>query len=157
MLPLLFQVEAVSTSVQDSSVLVQRSTLDLILFCFPFHMSQVLVTKAIFFIHCQCLIPNHSLKKYLVKSKEPHKLAELIYEQQQKWNCFHCSSHGFCFTQELISDQLDRNFSFALTFINNAIWYCAFTLQFGIHMKTICSLFLFSCNFLSGVNMLKLR
>ncbi|XP_032373683.1 protein dopey-1 isoform X4 [Etheostoma spectabile] len=33
-------VEAVSTSVQDSSVLVQRSTLDLILFCFPFHMSQ---------------------------------------------------------------------------------------------------------------------
>ncbi|KAI4811401.1 hypothetical protein KUCAC02_014311 [Chaenocephalus aceratus] len=34
-------VEAVSTSVQDSSVLVQRSTLDLILFCFPFHMSQV--------------------------------------------------------------------------------------------------------------------
>lgn len=35
------QVEAVSTSVQDSSVLVQRSTLDLILFCFPFHMSQV--------------------------------------------------------------------------------------------------------------------
>ncbi|KAJ3597369.1 hypothetical protein NHX12_000897, partial [Muraenolepis orangiensis] len=32
-------VEAVSTSVQDSSVLVQRSTLDLILFCFPFHMS----------------------------------------------------------------------------------------------------------------------
>lgn len=37
----IFQVEAVSTSVQDSSVLVQRSTLDLILFCFPFHMSQV--------------------------------------------------------------------------------------------------------------------
>lgn len=36
-----WQVEAVSTSVQDSSVLVQRSTLDLILFCFPFHMSQV--------------------------------------------------------------------------------------------------------------------
>lgn len=35
------QVEAVGTSVQDSSVLVQRSTLDLILFCFPFHMSQV--------------------------------------------------------------------------------------------------------------------
>lgn len=35
------QVEAASTSVQDSSVLVQRSTLDLILFCFPFHMSQV--------------------------------------------------------------------------------------------------------------------
>lgn len=35
------QVEAVSTSVQDTSVLVQRSTLDLILFCFPFHMSQV--------------------------------------------------------------------------------------------------------------------
>ncbi|NXC98915.1 DOP1 protein, partial [Certhia familiaris] len=34
------QVEAVSTSVQDTSVLVQRSTLDLILFCFPFHMSQ---------------------------------------------------------------------------------------------------------------------
>lgn len=34
-------MEAVSTSVQDSSVLVQRSTLDLILFCFPFHMSQV--------------------------------------------------------------------------------------------------------------------
>ncbi|XP_075001491.1 protein DOP1A isoform X1 [Calonectris borealis] len=33
-------VEAVSTSVQDTSVLVQRSTLDLILFCFPFHMSQ---------------------------------------------------------------------------------------------------------------------
>ncbi|CAJ0968777.1 unnamed protein product [Ranitomeya imitator] len=33
-------VEAVSTSVQDASVLVQRSTLDLILFCFPFHMSQ---------------------------------------------------------------------------------------------------------------------
>ncbi|XP_038616962.1 protein dopey-1 isoform X2 [Tachyglossus aculeatus] len=33
-------VEAVRTSVQDSSVLVQRSTLDLILFCFPFHMSQ---------------------------------------------------------------------------------------------------------------------
>ncbi|XP_030054935.1 protein DOP1A isoform X1 [Microcaecilia unicolor] len=33
-------VEAVSMSVQDSSVLVQRSTLDLILFCFPFHMSQ---------------------------------------------------------------------------------------------------------------------
>ncbi|CDQ64753.1 unnamed protein product [Oncorhynchus mykiss] len=33
-------VEAVSISVQDSSVLVQRSTLDLILFCFPFHMSQ---------------------------------------------------------------------------------------------------------------------
>ncbi|KAK9513344.1 hypothetical protein VZT92_026884 [Zoarces viviparus] len=33
-------VEAASTSVQDSSVLVQRSTLDLILFCFPFHMSQ---------------------------------------------------------------------------------------------------------------------
>ncbi|XP_075718187.1 protein DOP1A isoform X2 [Rhinoderma darwinii] len=33
-------VEAVSTSVQDSSVLVQRSTLDLILFCFPYHMSQ---------------------------------------------------------------------------------------------------------------------
>ncbi|KAK9411388.1 protein dopey-1 [Crotalus adamanteus] len=33
-------VEAISTSVQDSSVLVQRSTLDLILFCFPFHMSQ---------------------------------------------------------------------------------------------------------------------
>uniref|UniRef100_H0XIZ3 DOP1 leucine zipper like protein A n=1 Tax=Otolemur garnettii TaxID=30611 RepID=H0XIZ3_OTOGA len=33
-------VEAVSTAVQDSSVLVQRSTLDLILFCFPFHMSQ---------------------------------------------------------------------------------------------------------------------
>ncbi|XP_054596555.1 protein DOP1A isoform X2 [Nothobranchius furzeri] len=33
-------VEAVCTSVQDSSVLVQRSTLDLILFCFPFHMSQ---------------------------------------------------------------------------------------------------------------------
>ncbi|XP_068611314.1 protein dopey-1 [Brachionichthys hirsutus] len=33
-------VEAVGTSVQDSSVLVQRSTLDLILFCFPFHMSQ---------------------------------------------------------------------------------------------------------------------
>uniref|UniRef100_H0XB58 DOP1 leucine zipper like protein A n=1 Tax=Otolemur garnettii TaxID=30611 RepID=H0XB58_OTOGA len=31
-------VEAVSTAVQDSSVLVQRSTLDLILFCFPFHM-----------------------------------------------------------------------------------------------------------------------
>ncbi|KAM8870669.1 protein DOP1A isoform 1-T3 [Spinachia spinachia] len=35
-------VEAVSTSVQDSSVLVQRSTLDLILFCFPFHMSQAI-------------------------------------------------------------------------------------------------------------------
>ncbi|NWX73240.1 DOP1 protein, partial [Alca torda] len=33
-------VEAVSISVQDTSVLVQRSTLDLILFCFPFHMSQ---------------------------------------------------------------------------------------------------------------------
>ncbi|XP_068270482.1 protein dopey-1 isoform X1 [Nyctibius grandis] len=33
-------VEAVSTSVEDTSVLVQRSTLDLILFCFPFHMSQ---------------------------------------------------------------------------------------------------------------------
>uniref|UniRef100_A0A4W3J8C0 DOP1 leucine zipper like protein A n=1 Tax=Callorhinchus milii TaxID=7868 RepID=A0A4W3J8C0_CALMI len=33
-------VEAVSVSVQDSSVLVQRSTLDLILFCFPFHLSQ---------------------------------------------------------------------------------------------------------------------
>ncbi|XP_030639951.1 protein dopey-1 [Chanos chanos] len=33
-------VEAVSVSVQDASVLVQRSTLDLILFCFPFHMSQ---------------------------------------------------------------------------------------------------------------------
>ncbi|KAL2084817.1 hypothetical protein ACEWY4_020335 [Coilia grayii] len=33
-------VEAVGMSVQDSSVLVQRSTLDLILFCFPFHMSQ---------------------------------------------------------------------------------------------------------------------
>ncbi|XP_075869047.1 protein DOP1A isoform X3 [Nelusetta ayraudi] len=33
-------VEAASTSVQDSSVLVQRSTLDLILFCFPFHLSQ---------------------------------------------------------------------------------------------------------------------
>uniref|UniRef100_A0A8C6QYV0 DOP1 leucine zipper like protein A n=1 Tax=Nannospalax galili TaxID=1026970 RepID=A0A8C6QYV0_NANGA len=32
-------VEAVSTSVKDSSVLVQRSTLDLILFCFPFHMT----------------------------------------------------------------------------------------------------------------------
>ncbi|MEE6476377.1 hypothetical protein FKM82_011056 [Ascaphus truei] len=36
-------VEAVSTSVQDSSVLVQRSTLDLILFCFPFHLSQAMV------------------------------------------------------------------------------------------------------------------
>ncbi|NWQ75359.1 DOP1 protein, partial [Columbina picui] len=36
----LMVVEAVSTSVQDTSVLVQRSTLDLILFCFPFHMSQ---------------------------------------------------------------------------------------------------------------------
>lgn len=36
-------MEAVSTSVQDSSVLVQRSTLDLILFCFPFHMSQVTI------------------------------------------------------------------------------------------------------------------
>lgn len=33
-------VEAVSVSVQDSSVLVQRSTLDLILFCFPFHLYQ---------------------------------------------------------------------------------------------------------------------
>ncbi|XP_067845265.1 protein dopey-1 isoform X2 [Heptranchias perlo] len=33
-------VEAVSVSVQDSSVLVQRSTLDLILFCFPFHLFQ---------------------------------------------------------------------------------------------------------------------
>ncbi|XP_078412940.1 protein DOP1A isoform X4 [Cetorhinus maximus] len=33
-------VEAVSVSVQDSSALVQRSTLDLILFCFPFHLFQ---------------------------------------------------------------------------------------------------------------------
>ncbi|MGH0139148.1 UNVERIFIED_CONTAM: hypothetical protein FKN15_057972 [Acipenser sinensis] len=40
-------VEAVSTSVQDSSVLVQRSTLDLILFCFPFHMSQATRTDMI--------------------------------------------------------------------------------------------------------------
>uniref|UniRef100_A0A8C1L0P7 DOP1 leucine zipper like protein A n=1 Tax=Cyprinus carpio TaxID=7962 RepID=A0A8C1L0P7_CYPCA len=36
----LYIIGTVSTSVQDSSVLVQRSTLDLILFCFPFHMSQ---------------------------------------------------------------------------------------------------------------------
>ncbi|XP_078734411.1 protein DOP1A isoform X1 [Lampetra fluviatilis] len=34
-------VEAVCACVQDSSVLVQRSTLDLLLFCFPFHHSQV--------------------------------------------------------------------------------------------------------------------
>ncbi|XP_042561092.1 LOW QUALITY PROTEIN: protein dopey-1 [Clupea harengus] len=40
-------VEAVSMSVQDSSVLVQRSTLDLILFCFPFHMSQATRTDMI--------------------------------------------------------------------------------------------------------------
>ncbi|XP_059504449.1 protein dopey-1 isoform X4 [Stegostoma tigrinum] len=33
-------IEAVSVSVQDSSALVQRSTLDLILFCFPFHLFQ---------------------------------------------------------------------------------------------------------------------
>ncbi|KAK1171168.1 protein dopey-1-like isoform X2 [Acipenser oxyrinchus oxyrinchus] len=43
-------VEAVSTSVQDSSVLVQRSTLDLILFCFPFHMSQATRTDMIWIL-----------------------------------------------------------------------------------------------------------
>uniref|UniRef100_UPI00358F4F3A protein dopey-1-like n=1 Tax=Myxine glutinosa TaxID=7769 RepID=UPI00358F4F3A len=34
-------VEAVCVCVQDSSVLVQRSTLDLLLFCFPFYHTQV--------------------------------------------------------------------------------------------------------------------
>lgn len=56
------QVEAVSTSVQDSSVLVQRSTLDLILFCFPFHMSQVqknINPPSL----SSCSVLSHALKK----------------------------------------------------------------------------------------------
>lgn len=56
------QVEAVSTSVQDSSVLVQRSTLDLILFCFPFHMSQVhKKIQSTLTLHLFCL--SHVIKK----------------------------------------------------------------------------------------------
>ncbi|CAN0294004.1 unnamed protein product [Lampetra planeri] len=39
-------VEAVCACVQDSSVLVQRSTLDLLLFCFPFHHSQVRILSS---------------------------------------------------------------------------------------------------------------
>lgn len=56
------QVEAVSTSVQDSSVLVQRSTLDLLLFCFPFHMSQVHKRLSLQSLY-SCLCLGHTFKK----------------------------------------------------------------------------------------------
>lgn len=70
------QVEAVSTSVQDSSVLVQRSTLDLILFCFPFHMSQVWKKhKSTITLQLFCL--GHALKK---KNKNLHQEVFLLLD-----------------------------------------------------------------------------